>query len=191
MAKDFSSDTDYPIGMRNNNPGNLRPSFPPWIGQTGSENNFCTFKDMSYGLRAMAIDLSNKIENDGLDTISSIINKYAPPSENDTQSYIDAVVAGTGWDANAPIVLNSANLQALMEAQIQVEQGSPYAQMITGADIQEGISMIPQSITNRVTSFFIDNPALATASSIGVVAVVVVIVFVVIGKKPGFLKNIL
>lgn len=191
MAKDFSGNPDYPIGMRNNNPGNLRPSFPPWIGQTGSDNNFCTFSDLSYGLRAMAIDLSNKIENDGLDTIVSIITKYAPPSENDTQSYINAVVASTGWDPNAPIVLNSSNLAALMQAQIQVEQGSPYAQMITLDDINQGISMIPQSIVTSVKSFFTNNPAVATASTVGVIAVIIVIILIVMGKTPKFLKKVL
>jgi hypothetical protein len=173
--------------MRQNNPGNLRPSIVPWMGQTGSSGGFCKFKDMSYGLRAMAVDLSNKITKDGLNTIQKIITKYAPPSENDTQAYIDSVSDSTGWAATMPIPFNSSNLARLIRAQLNVEQGAHYADMITDADIQEGISMIPQSITNRVESFFVDNPALAAAYGLGILAVAIVIFFI-ITKKINFTK---
>jgi len=185
MAKDFSGNAALPIGLRNNNPGNLRPSLIPWVGQTGSNSGFCTFKDCSYGLRALAVDLSNKITSDGLDTITDIINKYAPPSENDTQAYINAVSDSTGWDPDQTIDFNSANLANLMQAIIEHENG-PASSQITNADIVEGINMIPQSIINRVKSFFVDNPALATASTVGVVAITIVVVLALF--KPNSLK---
>jgi hypothetical protein len=189
MSKDFSGQISYPIGMRNNNPGNLRPSILPWMGQTGSVNNFCKFKDMSYGLRAMAVDLSNKITKDGLNTITKIITKYAPPSENDTQSYINSVASTMGIGANEALDFNSATLARLMRAQLNVEQGTSYSRMLSDADIMQGIEMIPQSITNRVESFFVDNPALATAVGLGVLAVALYLVFSVFKiKKPDFKK---
>lgn len=186
MSKSFIGNSSLPLGLRNNNPGNIRTSIIPWVGQTGSNSGFCTFKDVSYGLRAMAIDLSNKISKDKLDTITEIITKYAPPSENDTASYINKVASITGWNANQLITFNSANIANLMRAQIEVEQGSNFSSLITDADISDGISMIPQSITNRVKSFFVDNPALATASTIGVLAVIVVILLALF--KPNSLK---
>lgn len=181
--KDFSSNLNYPLGMRNNNPGNLRPGFLPWMGQTGSAGNFCHFKDISFGLRAMAVDLSNKITKDGLTTITEIITKYAPPSENDTQAYINKVSDYTGWNANDEIVFNSANLANLMQAQIKVEQGPQYANLISDSDILAGIQLMPQSITSRVKSFFVDNPALATAYGLGFLAVVYVLITIVFKKK--------
>lgn len=186
MSVSYIGQLIYPLGMRNNNPGNIRSSIIPWVGQIGSENGFCTFKDISYGLRAMAVDLSNKISKDGLDTITEIITKYAPPSENDTAAYISKVSDLTGWDADALITFNSANLANLMKAQIEVEQGSNYSGLISNADILQGITMMPQSIINRVKSFFVDNPALATASMVGVIAIVLVIVLALF--KPNSLK---
>jgi hypothetical protein len=183
MAKDFSNQPSYPIGMRNNNPGNLRPSLLPWVGQIGTNNNFVQFKDMSYGLRAMAVDLSNKITKSGLNTITKIITKYAPPSENNTQAYIDSVARYTGWGANDPISFDSSNLAALMKAQIKVEQGANYAAMISDADISQGIAMMPQSIINRVESFFVDNPELATAAGLGIIAVAYVLISIFVYKK--------
>ena len=185
MAKDFSNDASLPIGLRNNNPGNLRPSIIPWMGQTGSNGGFCLFKDLSYGLRALAVDLSNKITSDGLDTIEDIITKYAPPSENDTESYILAVSDSTGWEPTDTIDFNSANLGNLMQAIIEHENGAASSN-VTVADIQQGIAMMPQSIINRVQSFFVDNPALAAASTVGVLAVIVVIVLALF--KPNLLK---
>lgn len=189
MAKDFSNQSGYPLGLRNNNPGNLRPSLIPWMGQIGSSGNFCQFKDLSYGLRAMAVDLSNKITKDGLDTITDIITKYAPPSENNTQAYINSVASYTGWNANDTIDFNSGNLATLMKAQIKVEQGAGYANLISDADIQGGINMMPQSIINRVESFFVDNPALATATGLGVIAVIVVLAMIIFKWKPKFIKK--
>jgi hypothetical protein len=155
------------------------------MGQTGSVNNFCKFKDMSYGLRAMAVDLSNKITKDGLDTITKIITKYAPPSENDTQSYINSVASNMGIGANEEIDFNSSTLARLMRAQINVEQGANYSRMLSDSDIMQGIKMIPQSITSRVESFFADNPALATAAGLGVLAVALYFAFAFFKiKKP-------
>lgn len=192
MALDFSTTPGLPLGLSNNNPGNLRSTFGiPWMGQNGSVNDFCTFTDCSYGLRAMAVDLSNKISSDGLNTITEIITKYAPPSENDTQAYIDNVSTYTGWGADDPIDLTTANLANLMRAQINVEQGTGFSAMISDADIQQGISMIPQSIIDKFTNFFVNNPVLATASALGGVAVIAALIFIAIGKTPKFLNKIL
>src|SRR5690606_4163224 len=99
MPKNFLNNPSYPIGFRNNNPGNLKASGDNWVGMIGTNGGFVTFKDMSYGLRAMAIDLSNKINN-GFDTIRKIITRWAPPSENDTEAYIRAMVQYTGIGEN-------------------------------------------------------------------------------------------
>lgn len=179
MPKDFSNLTDPPYnqGIINNNPGNLRPG-DNWIGMTGTRNNFVTFKDISFGLRAMAVDLANKI-NKGYDTITKIITRYAPPSENDTQSYINSVAGYTGWNADDTITADAASLGNLMRAQINVEQGDQ-SKMITDEDITEGISLIPQSIISRVSDFFANSPIAAAAVSYGAIAVVVVLVIIVV-----------
>jgi hypothetical protein len=76
----------------NNNPANLR-----FAGQTGAskgEGGFARFETPEAGIQA----LQNQIKLDasrGL-TLSQFINKFAPPSENDTQTYIKQVQQMTG-----------------------------------------------------------------------------------------------
>ncbi len=140
MAKSFLNMPGYPIGLRNNNPGNLRPG-DNWQGMIGENGGFIQFKDISWGLRALAIDLNTKITN-GFDTIALIIYRYAPPSENDTGAYINSVVSTTGISANQKLYPNADTLKKLIRGIINVELGGSFAALITTADIQEGISMM-------------------------------------------------
>jgi hypothetical protein len=88
-------------GIRTNNPGNLR--YNPAIAWQGlatpphNEDGFCIFTDAAHGLRAVMIDLHSAIVIDGRDTVEEIITHYAPPTENDTDAYIKAVLHWCGW----------------------------------------------------------------------------------------------
>ena len=63
-----------------NNPGNLRPP--------GASTGFQQFGSPEAGVAAMARQLQLYENRDHLDTLSKIISRYAPASENDTGSYI-------------------------------------------------------------------------------------------------------
>lgn len=74
--------------FRRNNPMNLRYSERNnWEGQTGQTNGFCCFASVGYGFRAAFITLKN-YGHGGYNTIRKIITRWAPPSENPTQTYI-------------------------------------------------------------------------------------------------------
>lgn len=79
-------------GIRNNNPGNIRHG-DKWQGlsaeQTDSE--FCVFSQPEYGIRALCRILRTYQRKYGLRDVHSIINRFAPPVENDTESYIKSV----------------------------------------------------------------------------------------------------
>ena len=82
-----------PLGLRNNNPLNIR--FSPrsnWIGQTGENKGFCVFDSLEHGFRA-AFKLLNNYIKQGYDTVPKIISRWAPQSENNTTAYIDFVLA--------------------------------------------------------------------------------------------------
>lgn len=81
-----------PRGIRNNNPGNIRFDGTKWRGLRGDDGAFCIFDTPVNGIRAIARILGN-YQKRGLYTIDSIINAWAPPNENNTQAYIDAVCA--------------------------------------------------------------------------------------------------
>lgn len=82
-----------PRGIRNNNPLNIR--YNPrncWVGQTGSDGQFCKFSAPKYGIRAAVKILQRYAGKDGKTTVFEIINKWAPRADgNDTNKYIEAV----------------------------------------------------------------------------------------------------
>ncbi len=79
-----------PRGIRNNNPGNIRLSKTKWQGQRVtklSDKSFVEFVSPTYGVRALMKILLTYYFKYGLDTVESILNRYAPPCENATDSY--------------------------------------------------------------------------------------------------------
>jgi len=78
---------------RNHNPGNLRSS--PFM--LGTHDNFAIFASDEIGKFAQIYDLWIKCTGKSVtglkptNTLGDLINKYAPPSENDTESYIKSV----------------------------------------------------------------------------------------------------
>lgn len=128
-------------GLRNRNPGNIRNSSRyDWRGQVGKdEKNFAVFRDDFYGIRALARDLRTKHRR-GLNTIRKIIEVYAPPSENDTQSYIKKTAIRTKKGANEVLSLNEKNWLLLVKAIIKHENGvQPYSDKILLKGIRAGL----------------------------------------------------
>lgn len=119
-----------PRGIRNNNPGNIRASTIPWVGQTGQDDDgFCVFSTAHYGIRALAKLLLTYHDRYGLCTITTIIDRWAPPNENDTGAYVDSVCRATGFGANDWLHLGEVSvLSALVAAIIRHENGEqPYS----------------------------------------------------------------
>ncbi|MEQ0205256.1 hypothetical protein ABLU80_23310 [Klebsiella sp. CN_Kp104] len=141
---------DGPRGVRNNNPGNLEASSSnPWVGQTGSDGRFAKFETPEHGIRALGRNLLS-YQRQGIDTVSDIINRWAPPSDNnDTAAYIKSVCAQLGVKADQPLdASNPDTLQALCAAIIKHENGSqPYSneQLSTGVSAALGLSQLPTS----------------------------------------------
>lgn len=75
-----------------NNPANIRYSpINRWKGMVGHENGFCEFLTLAYGVRALYLLLRTYIQKFKLCDVASIINRFAPPSENNTKAYISYV----------------------------------------------------------------------------------------------------
>lgn len=142
-------------GIRNNNPGNLEYSKTnPWVGQTGDDGRFAKFETPEHGIRALGRNLLS-YQRQGIDTVSDIINRWAPPSDNNnTDAYIKAVCAKLGVTADQQLdASNPDTLKALCAAIIQHENGSqPYSdqQLTTGVSAAIGLSQLPTS-TKRYT----------------------------------------
>jgi hypothetical protein len=76
-----------------NNPGNIRNSSTKYIGELtpSKHKSFKTFENIFWGYRAMFKILNTYISSYHLNTIDKMINRYAPPIENDTEAYIKFV----------------------------------------------------------------------------------------------------
>jgi len=125
-------------GIRNNNPGNIRRSSTDWRGEVpGADAAFETFATPADGIRAIAKLLVNYQERYGLTTLRGLINRYAPPSENNTTAYVDAVAAKAhiGPDQVVRLRQQPETLEHVVTAIIRHENGvQPYsAELIRGA----------------------------------------------------------
>lgn len=107
------------LADRNNNPGNLRVSSRnDWQGGQEGEKGFVKFDTPELGARALAKTINNNV---GM-TVKGFINKYAPPSENDTGSYIDQVSKRLGKDSSSTI--SKDDIPELMKVIAKREGGS-------------------------------------------------------------------
>lgn len=126
-------------GVRNNNPGNIEKSRDRWKGLAANQpdSRFFTFSEAKWGIRAMARILQNYQKKYGLDTIQDIIDRWAPPVENNTSAYVNAVARDTGFGKDQKLDLKRHDhLFPLVKAIIDHENGyTPYRD----AEINEGL----------------------------------------------------
>lgn len=135
-------------GCRNHNPCNVRCLPPPqtWRGQVGVDNNpggpFAIYGDAPddagvmqeadhWGIRTCARNFESYQRLDGCDTIGKVIQRHAPPSDNnDTQAYINAVCGRIEVEAdevvdliNDPVLM----LHLISEVIVEEEGSNPYS----------------------------------------------------------------
>ncbi|EMO1370745.1 structural protein [Proteus mirabilis] len=120
-------------GERNNNPGNIRHG-SKWQGLSAqqTDKDFCQFVSPEYGIRAIYKLLQTYQKKYELNTVESIIDRYAPPNENNTTGYINRAAKDIGVSVNEPINVSSKPVAiALATAIVGVELGyQPYSQKV-------------------------------------------------------------
>lgn len=119
-----------PRGIRNNNPGNIRHG-EPWQGLADEQPdpNFATFVNAFWGIRALCKTLLSYQRKHNRKTVKEMLFRWAPPVENDTDAYVEAVAADVGVRPNDPVDLSDVCVLAEMaKAIIKHENGIvPYA----------------------------------------------------------------
>lgn len=120
--------TALPRGLRNNNPLNVRKNINNnWLGvvRPGSDPAFEQFETMVYGARC-GIYLLRKYVRGGHDTISKIITRWAPESENNTQGYISEVERRSGIPRDRRLNPDDASeIIPIFLSMTEVENGRP------------------------------------------------------------------
>jgi len=128
-------------GLRNNNAGNIRKSNDDWKGLSADQSGddaFFIFDDAIWGVRALMKILINYQDRHGITTIDGIINRWAPPVENDTNSYVRSVSSSVGVEPLEPIDVRQ-HLIPLAHAIIKHENGiQPYSE----ATLREAVALL-------------------------------------------------
>jgi len=101
-----------------NNLGNLRP--------VGSNTGFQSFPTPQAGANAMSGNLGSYVQQNPNMTVAQAINKWAPPSENNTGAYVKNLSEDTGINPGMPlgdVMKDPAQAARLMEGITKIEKG--------------------------------------------------------------------
>lgn len=130
--------------FRNNNPGNIRTG-AKWQGLMprsqmnalqAQETEFCVFMTPMWGFRALAT-IFHSYSREGHVTIREMISRFAPPAENDTEAYIDAVASYCGLSPDA--VFDFSNSQSMASLCHAVSVHEAGAWMFKEDDLLHGV----------------------------------------------------
>ena len=163
-------------GLRNNNPGNIdRSPNNKWQGRMPrekmtaaqrDEKRFEVFSTPAWGIRAMCILLITYFDRHGCNTVQKIINRWAPPVENDTGAYVAAVARAVGVQpADFINVHEYRRLLPLVVAIIVHENGrNPYSSEV----VEEGLRLA--GVVNPGAAPLVAAPTVATKATVTAVA---------------------
>lgn len=114
-------------GLRNNNPGNIRRSAAQYRGERPSDDKqFKRFVAAAWGYRAMFMLLHTYRVRYGLNTVSGMIARYAPPAENHTGRYAACVCRWAGIGLQEPLdTLAREDMVPVVAAMSRMENGVP------------------------------------------------------------------
>lgn len=136
-----------PLGIRNNNPGNLEPGgFQGELG-VGDGGRFSRFDQMSNGIRALAKNLLAYYDKhtgpDGtrIDTVEEAVSRWAPGNENNTEAYIAFVCRALEVGRKDKLDFRDFNTLWWFVFAIGNEEQGPaaFAQYVSDDDITAGV----------------------------------------------------
>lgn len=134
-------------GIRNNNPLNIRRTATRWQGtrKEQTDKSFVQFETMAYGYRAAWKILQTYYERFCMQskpfTVRNIIERWSPPTENDTEAYIKNVLLLSGIGGKEKLLPPSnvsgyGRLSRLVAAMTSVECGIEYSCVDAGTIAQ-------------------------------------------------------
>ena len=133
----LSGPTNVPIGMRNNNPTNLRS----WAG-AGSNGGYAVFPTAGEGLVAAAKNLVGYQDKYGINTINGIVNRWAPSADkNNVPAYVGDVSNATGFSVNQGLNLHDPSVLApLLSSIVKHENGqNPFSAKEIGDAVAQAL----------------------------------------------------
>lgn len=128
---------EIPIGIRNNNPGNLRQAYGMEF-KTVLINGYASFPSLLNGVQSLAMLTYDYYVVHGLRTLPDFVGRYAPATENDVLAYIknmrDFLHYPVARPDNAPLELSDPwNAILFIRAVIRCECGlKPRGETVSG-----------------------------------------------------------
>jgi len=102
-----------------------------------TDPDFVVFNGALYGLRALALILWHYQTLHGLKTLKGMIERFAPPEENDTTTYVENACKVCDVQPDNLFDLDTSNFYNLMVAIIHQENGEqPYSSDLISQAIQ-------------------------------------------------------
>lgn len=117
-------------GVRNCNPGNIDRNATRWQGMAddqSSDPRFIVFKAPEWGIRAMARTLMTYQDRHACNTVRKIIDRWAPPVENNTEAYIKAVAKAVGVKPGEPIDVDRIDVMLPLVKAIIAHENAGYS----------------------------------------------------------------
>lgn len=124
-----------PLSVRNNNPLNIRPigASKGFEGYASPQEGFDAAKrDLMVKLTGKSNAMKSRFGQGYQPTLANLINTWAPPSENDTNNYLNVVAKRTGIDPSQ--VLTPADIDALLPAMTHMEGGPKATEYFYGGN---------------------------------------------------------
>lgn len=115
------------LGVANRNPLNIRyVKANRWLGlhpQRPQVKGFCRFIAPAYGYRAAIVLIKNYMSRYGCTTPESIIRRWAPPTENDTELYTACVCGRSRLGRAEQLRADGPQIGRLVAAMARQETG--------------------------------------------------------------------
>ncbi len=172
-----------PLGVRNNNPLNMRPdrrskwqglASPPTMKVKG-QGSYLVFADPTYGWRAAAVNLIGYQDRYKIRTIRKICARWAPPDDNNhPASYAASVAETTGLGLDETLDLHSwEHIRPVLMAMAKVELGADPLKWYSQAQIDKGLVMagVQPPAKPLAASRTVQGGAAASTGTAGTVAI--------------------
>ena len=129
-----------PLGLRQNNPGNIRPG-AGFIGEIGQSGGYAEFGSEDEGLRALARLLGTYSDEYGINTLRGLTSRYAPRSDNEESfdNYISYLSDRLGMDPDQEFDLKKMRGD-LIPAIVGFEQGREFGDRYSDDQINRAIT---------------------------------------------------
>lgn len=139
-----------PRPVRNNNPLDIRVG-ALWLGlmpveqmtpEQKAEGNFAVFKNPVWGFRAALVLLRNYGRKYGDRTLEAIVSRLAPPSKNNTASYISAMEHWTGLSATGLLDMEDFGVLSVLVRAFARQEAGDFEPYWSDSQIDTAVAML-------------------------------------------------